>query len=116
MILIHYTKSGLKRLTDLSDLYKGQTAILLGGAPSLKEQPLELLKQRGVLMAAMNNAALHFRPTLWFSGDHPACYEPQILMDPSITKFAPLPFAEIVVAGRKYHEMPNINFIYKKMG
>jgi len=116
MILIRYTKTGLKRLTDLSDLYKNQTALLLGGAPSLKEQPLELLKQRGVLIAAMNNAALHFRPTLWFSGDHPACYEPQLLYDPTIIKFAPLPFADIKIGNKKYNELPNINFYIQQDG
>jgi hypothetical protein len=116
MILIHYTKSGLKRLTDLTDIYKDKTILLLGGAPSLKEQPLELLKQNGILVAAMNNAAIHVRPTLWFSGDHPECYEPQILYDPTITKFAPLPFADIKINGKKYSELPNVNFYIQQDG
>lgn len=110
MILVHYTFSGLKRVTDIKDLFKGHTAMLLGGAPTLKEQPLELLNQRGVLTMAINNAAIHFRPTMWVSGDHPDCYEPQILLDPTITKFMPLPFADIIVCDRSCKNLPNMHF------
>lgn len=110
MILVHHTFNGLKRVTDLKDVYKANTALLMGGAPTIKEQPLSLLEQRGVLAMAINNAAIHFRPSLWVCGDHPECYEPQILFDPSITKFMPLPFAEIPINGRACKDMPNIHF------
>jgi hypothetical protein len=110
MLFIHYTRKGAKRIVDMQDTYTGRTAMLVGGAPSLKEQPVELLSQRGVLSLAMNNAGLHFRPVLWASGDHPACYEPRLLLDPTITKFAPISYAETEVLGRKYREMPNMYF------
>ena len=62
MILVHFEANGMKHLTDVQNMYRGQTAMLVGGAPSLCEQPIELLEQRGVITMAMNNAALHFRP------------------------------------------------------
>jgi hypothetical protein len=110
MLLIHYNAQGAKRVVDLQDMLRGGTAMLVGGAPSLKEQPVELLSQRGVTTMAMNNAGLHFRPTMWASGDHPECYEPRLLLDPTIMKFAPVSYAETTVLGRKYRQMPNIWF------
>jgi hypothetical protein len=86
--------------------------MLVGGAPSLREQPIELLSQRGVITMAMNNAAVHFRPTMWVSGDRPQCYDPQIIMDPTILKFAPAAQAKVDIEEikRKYYNMPNILF------
>jgi len=110
MLLVHYTHKGAKRIVDLQDAFPDRTAMLVGGAPSLKEQPINLLNQRGVLSMAMNNAAVHFRPALWSSGDHPECYEPRLLLDPTILKFAPVSYAEVTVCGRKYRQMPNLYF------
>ena len=116
MVLVQYTPKGLKHLVDLQDLTSGSTAMLVGGAPSLREQPIELLENRGVFTMAMNNAALHFRPTAWVSGDRPQCYDPQILMDPTIMKFAPIPHAEVKIEDikRKYREVPNIYFFMQQ--
>ena len=110
MILVQFTPNGLKHLVDIQDLFYGKTAMLIGGAPSLREQPLHLLEQRGVITMAMNNAALHFRPTLWVSGDRPQCYDPQILMDPTIMKFAPITHADVKIDDlkRKYKDIPNV--------
>jgi hypothetical protein len=96
----------------LDGLYAGQTAMLVGGAPSLREQPIELFTQRGVITMAMNNAAVHFRPTMWVSGDRPQCYDPQIIMDPTILKFAPAAQAKVDIEDikRKYYNVPNILF------
>lgn len=116
MILIRFNPDGLKRTTDLRDVFRQKTALLVGGSPSLKEQDIRLLEGRGVLTMAMNNAAVHFRPTLWVSGDRPDCYEPQILEDPTIMKFAPLAAAEIEVNGKKYHRCPNTFFYIQKAG
>jgi hypothetical protein len=110
MIFMHFTPRGRRRVADLQDIFCGQTAMLVGGAPSLKEQPIELLNQRGVLTMAINNAACHFRPTMWISGDHPDCYEPQILLDPRIMKFAPSRHVKVPVAGRPYATLPNMFF------
>ena len=100
----------MKRVADLQHTFAGKTAMLVGGSPSLREQPLHLLEQRGVVTMAINNAALHFRPTMWVSGDRPECYEPQILHDGTIMKFAPNMYANHKIHGRHYDEFPNIYF------
>lgn len=114
MIFLHYTPQGLKRTSDLTDIFAGQTAMLIGGAPTLNQQPLELLANRGILTMAMNNAALHFQPTLWCGVDHPSCYEPQILLDPRIMKFCNAWHADIALDtrynNRVYRDMPNTFF------
>ena len=114
MIVIHYTPDGMQRTTDLRDIYHGSTAILVGGAPSLREQPHQLLEQRGVLTMAINNAGLIIRPTLFIAGDHPDCYDPVLLTDPTIMKFGPLTWADtnttIHIKGRKFYSFPNMYF------
>ncbi len=110
MIMINYDSNGHNRMANLADLYAGCTVILMGGAPTILEQPLDLLSQRGVLSAAINNSAIHFRPTIWFSGDHPGSYEPQILHDPRIHKFAPAGHAVTEVNGKPYKEYPGVYF------
>ena len=114
MILIHYTPDGLKRTTELRDIFHDETAVLIGGAPSLKEQPYHLLERRGVLTMAMNNAATLVRPTLFVCGDHPDCYDPTILLDPTIMKFGPMSWAETetktFITGRKFYTFPNMYF------
>ena len=114
MILVHYTPTGMRRPADIQDTFCGQTALLIGGSPSLKEQPLELLNSRGVLTMAINNSALHFRPSLWVSGDRPECYEPRILLDPTIMKFGIVSHADIQLderyGNKKYQQMPNQYF------
>jgi hypothetical protein len=110
MILVHYEPNGGRRPVDLSNIFSGRTALLVGGAPSLKEQPVELLNKRGVLTMAMNNAAIHFQPMLWSSSDRPECYEPQILHDPKIMKFGSGAHAEVTVEGKQYRHMPNMYF------
>ena len=114
MILVRYNTEGLKRTTDLRDIFWRKTALLVGGSPSLREQPIELLSQRGVLTMAINNAAVHFRPTMWVSGDRPDCYEPQILDDPTIMKFAPISAADMEIRGKPYHRCPNIYYYMQK--
>jgi len=110
MLAVRFTQAGARRIVDLQGLFEQQTAFLVGGAPSLLQQNVELLNQRGVLAMAMNNAAIHFRPSLWASGDNPNCYEPRILLDPRIMKFAPLAHADAIVGGQKYCTLPNLYF------
>ena len=114
MILIHFTPDGMKRTAELRDIFHGRTAVLIGGAPSLKEQPYQLLEQRGVLTMAMNNAGTIVRPTMFVCGDHPDCYEPQLLLDPTIMKFGPLCWAETKtkqhISDRKFWSFPNMYF------
>lgn len=110
MILVNFNLAGHQRMVNLADTYQGCTCILMGGAPTIRQQPLQLLERRGVLAAAMNNAARHFRPRLWFSADHPLSFEPQILLDPAITKFAPIGHHQTVVSDRPYRSLPNVLF------
>ena len=114
MILIHYTPNGMRRTVDIQDIFHGGTAMLVGGSPSLLEQPVDMLNDRGVLSMAMNNAAMHFQPTLWVSGDRPECYAPKILLDPTIMKFGIISHADVQLDkrydNRKYHQMPNQYF------
>ena len=112
MTLIHYTPGGERRVTDMTDAYQGQTAILAGAAPSIKTQNLEALSRRGVLVMAMNNAALHFRAGLWCGVDDPSCFDPQILLDPNTLKFGNMAHAEAppVFGNLKFRECPNTYF------
>lgn len=112
LILIRFTKDGLKRMVDVTDAYQGKTAFLVGGAPSLKEQPIHRLEERGVITMAMNNTAMHFRPTLWVSGDNPNCYQPKILTDSTIFKLAPYVHAGAGINDLKlrYSQLPNMHY------
>jgi hypothetical protein len=120
MIFVHYTPDGMKRTSDMRNTQHGRTAILLGGAPSLLEQPYTLLEQRGVLVMAMNNAARQIRPTYFVCGDNPNCYEPQVLHDPTITKFGPIGWAntaaDMHAGGTKFREFPNMYFYIQHPG
>lgn len=71
----------------LFGMYRGATCFLLCGGPSLRTMDLEPLKARGVLVAAVNNAATVFRPHLWFSFDAAARFSETIWADPGIMKF-----------------------------
>ena len=108
MILLTGEGRGLDRIAHLDNVFRGATVILMGGAPTITTQPLHLLEARGVVSAAINNAARHFRPTIWFSGDHPGSFEPQIIEDPGIMKFAPHSHTTTQLRGRPYHERANL--------
>lgn len=110
MLLLTFTVGGQQRICNLADIFKHRTVILMGGAPTITELPLYKLEQRGVLSAAINNAAIHFAPTCWFSADHPKCFEPQILRDPNIMKFSPAGHSGTVIDDDPYRDMPNMYF------
>lgn len=74
----------------LGDMYRGQSAFLVCGGPSLKTHDLDLLNSRGVLTFAVNNAAAVVRPNLWCCVDDPTHFADAIWYDPGITKFVPL--------------------------
>lgn len=76
--------------TDLRDIYQGASMFLLGGGPSLRNEPLHLLEYPGCLVMAMNNAASLFRPHLWVSVDPPENFLLSIWQDPAIMKFMPV--------------------------
>lgn len=110
MLYIVSSMGDTKRLTYLDDIYKGSSVFLFGGAPTIKELQLNKLNTRGIISAAMNNAAIHFRPQLWFSGDHPKCYSINIIQDPAILKFAPAWHMDTELNGMKYSMYPSMVF------
>jgi len=82
-----FLKDGRKKFVDLDDICEGQTCFLIGGAPSLKDENLDLLRAPGIATMAINNAATLVKPTFWIGSDQPRCYARQILYDPSFMKF-----------------------------
>lgn len=76
-------------MTDLANAYLGQTLFIIGGHPSIKDMPLEILDQPGILTMALNNVPYVFeRPTFWLTADNPSCYSGHAFHRPDIIKFA----------------------------
>jgi hypothetical protein len=113
MMFVRYSDAGTQQFVNFRNVFQGRTVILMGAAPSIAEQPLHLLEQRGVLVAAMNNAAIHLRPTLWFSADNPKAFEPQVIQDPTILKFAPTSYSSVELPTGKYRELSNLYFYFQ---
>ncbi|MCI0534287.1 MAG: hypothetical protein L0Z50_03560 [Verrucomicrobiales bacterium] len=74
----------------LGDMFRGGTAFLVCGGPSLRSHDLTKLQQRGIVTCAVNNAAAVVRPNLWVSVDDPGNFCDAIWRDPAIWKFVPL--------------------------
>jgi len=74
---------------SLADLYRGRSAFLVCGGPSLASHDLTQLQRRGILTMAVNNAATVVRPQLWTCVDDPGNFCDAIWRDPAIVKFAP---------------------------
>ena len=74
----------------LGDMYRGHTAFLICGGPSLRQMDLSHLQNRGMLTMAVNNAATVCRPQLWCSVDDPGNFSDAIWYDPGMLKFVPL--------------------------
>lgn len=82
-----FTKGGARVPVDLDGFYEGGSLFLVGGNPALKNMPLDLLRQDGVVTMGMNNVPCVFRPNLWISADKPQCFSPHIYASPEILKF-----------------------------
>jgi hypothetical protein len=106
-----YSFSGNRRKpVDLDSTFSG-TVFLLGGHPSLKEDPARnLLSRPGIATLAMNNTATLVRPTLWLGADNPKCYSPSILLDPGILKFGIIKYRDELVSGRPWKSCPSTFF------
>ena len=93
---------------------------LMCGGPSLKEVDFDLFNQRGIVTAAVNNAATLFRPNIWVSVDKPGHFHEHIWGDSGIMKFTRWCVRDGVVrtraanrlttAGRMARECPNTWF------
>lgn len=79
---------------DVAGLYQGASCVLVLGGPSLLSLDLQLLGQRGVVVAAYNNqpAALPppLRPHIWLHTDSTWKFHDALWRDPAILKFAPV--------------------------
>jgi hypothetical protein len=97
---------------DLDGFYEGESLFLLGGSPTLKDLPLELLRQNGIVTLGMNNVPCTFKPTLWVCADKPQCFSPHIYASPEITKFTMISRRGIEVpgTGRRIMEYPSMLF------
>ena len=103
----------------LGDMYRGRSAFLICSGPSLAQQDLSRLNDRGVLTMAVNNAAVIHRPQLWCSVDDPGNFCDAIWKDPAITKFVPLchmekpittrdPSGDIITSEQRVGDMPAV--------
>lgn len=84
----------------------------MGGAPSLAEENVGRLREPGVSVVAMNNAASVCQDAVdfWVSGDRPGCYSKRILLDQKMTKFALISRRDFDVDGRPWRQMPRTFF------
>lgn len=108
-----FTPSGARISIDLDDLFFGSSLFLLGGGPSLKDMPLELLKHPSIITLAMNNVPCVFNhPTMWVCADKPPCFSQHIYASPTIMKFTMISRrSEMVgITGKKVFEFPNMFF------
>lgn len=87
----------------LGDMYRGRSAFLVCGGPSLTSHDLALLNSRGILTMAVNNAATIVRPNLWCSVDDPGNFSDAIWYDAGITKFVPFCHMEKTFTVRSPH-------------
>lgn len=71
----------------LRDHLRGAPVFLVCGGPSLNETDLGLLNQRGVIVAAVNQAAAtHVRPQISITVDPPRKFHSAIWKDPAVLK------------------------------
>lgn len=86
------------RKVEITDLFRGRECFLVCAGPqSLSEIDLNLLNQRGILIASANNwpgvLPPNVRPHLWLFNDKPIKFHESIYHDPAILKFMPVTMA-----------------------
>jgi len=97
---------------NLKDLYKNCSVFFIGSGPSLLQQDLTFLNQRGIVTFAVNNiAAKTIRPNLWCSVDEPKSFHEAIWLDPAIMKFvnAEKAHKHFFLTGQNGNEQHNSN-------
>lgn len=75
---------------DLSGLWDGTAAFLVGGGPSANSMPYHRLRERGVISLGINNVAGHIPCSAWCFSDPQEKFHHGLYMDPSIITFAPI--------------------------
>ena len=81
--------SGDGKEAPLRNHYKGQSLFLVLSGPSTRELDLTVLKGRGLVSMAVNNAWTLLRPNFWVGVDPPSRFVDLGWLDPGITKFVP---------------------------
>ena len=105
----------------LCNVYRGASAVLCCGGPSLNYLDTTMLSKRGIIVAAVNQcAATHVRPHVWFSVDSPDRFHDSIWADPGIMCFAKRRYAKHTVhkkidgkfvdTNRSIRDYPNVWF------
>ncbi len=75
---------------SLRNMLAGRPIFLVVGGPSLKQIPIEQLKQRGVWSIAVNNAAGYCWTNAFVCADPPLKFHHGIWLDPTVMKFVPI--------------------------
>ena len=111
MFYRYATEGGGRIPVDFDNMYRG-ACFLAGGAPSLADEDLSLLRKPGINLMAMNNTASLFQDCVdfWIGGDKPKCYSERILKDPGMLKFAVISRRDIAVNGSIWKHMPSTFF------
>lgn len=99
-----------RKVSDLENIYSGDSIFLLGGHPSLVEEDLSQFQRPGVVTMAMNNTATIVKPTFWICADPPTCYSKSIIKDPSVVKFARLNYTNTLIDGKMWKDYSNTYF------
>jgi hypothetical protein len=76
---------------DLEGLWFPNPGFLVGGGPSIRDFPVEQLKDRGVVSMGMNLAAAAVHCRAWSFSDTPCKFHHALYLDPAIMTFAPEP-------------------------
>lgn len=105
----------------LQNHFRGAPIFLLCGGPSLAGMDLELLKSRGVMTAAVNNAGAFFPADIVFMVDSPIRFHEAIWQNPRQMKFTRVCVAKdeirtrtadgkMIGTGKRANESPNAFF------
>lgn len=86
-----YTSVGISEPVSLRHIWKGCSAFLVCGGPSLRKLDLGILQARGVVSLGINNVAGYARTDAVTFSDPTQKFHAGILHDPKIIKFVPMP-------------------------
>jgi hypothetical protein len=89
-------------------MFRGRSAFLVLGGPSLLRVDYKRLSCPGVLTLGVNNSVRTVRPTLWTSVDDPANFVKSVWLDPKIMKFVPITHSEKTIFDNVSWKMTDI--------
>lgn len=89
-------------------MYKGRSAFLVLGGPSLLKVDYKKLSAPGIITLGVNNSPKTIRPNLWTCVDDPASFLKSIWLDPKIMKFVPYTHSEKTIFDSATWKMTDI--------